>query len=155
VTTLAAAAAGEIEAAGWTISDLPSARDGERHWRLTPAAADATRQVVIVVHERSSVLVCYSVAADRVEPAARGAVAELLTMANYGLLEGNFEVDLGDGEVRFKTSAYVADTRSIAAVVARLINFNVAVFDLYRDALVEVASGRVGPTAALAAVEGG
>jgi hypothetical protein len=47
----------------------------------------------------------YSVMPDRVPEERRTAVALLLARVNYGLILGNFEIDLDDGEVRFKASA--------------------------------------------------
>jgi len=42
---------------------------------------------------------------DRKAPAHRiAAVAEYITRANWGLSVGNWEIDLNDGETRFKTS---------------------------------------------------
>jgi len=48
--------------------------------------------------------VFYSVIPVTAPEDRRIAVAELLTRANYGMLIGNFELDLDDGEIRYKTS---------------------------------------------------
>jgi hypothetical protein len=41
---------------------------------------------------------------EKAPEAARNAVAEYITRANYGLIIGNFELDYDDGTIRFKTS---------------------------------------------------
>jgi hypothetical protein len=46
----------------------------------------------------------YVVAPAKAPEAARMAVAEFITRANYGLRIGNFEMDFSDGEVRYKSS---------------------------------------------------
>ena len=48
----------------------------------------------------------------KVEEDKRAAVAEYLTRANYGLHVGNFEMDMTDGEVRYKTTG-VADENTM------------------------------------------
>lgn len=44
----------------------------------------------------------YSVLNLKVEPDRFAAVSEFITRANYGLRNGNFELDYADGEVRYK-----------------------------------------------------
>jgi hypothetical protein len=55
-------------------------------------------------HEVAGSLAIYSVLPSRIPEERRDAVALLLTRINYGLIVGNFELDLDDGEVRFKAS---------------------------------------------------
>jgi hypothetical protein len=49
-------------------------------------------------------LYVYALAGFVVPENRRAEVAEFITRANYGMRVGNFELDLGDGEVRFKVS---------------------------------------------------
>lgn len=49
-------------------------------------------------------LLCYIIAPANIAEDMRGAVAEYITRANYGLYIGNFEMDYSDGEVRYKVS---------------------------------------------------
>ena len=46
----------------------------------------------------------YAVAPIKTPDEVRPAVSEYVTRANYGLRIGNFELDYGDGEVRYKSS---------------------------------------------------
>ncbi len=46
----------------------------------------------------------YVYAPIKAEGAARQAVGEYITRANYGMRIGNFEFDFGDGEIRYKSS---------------------------------------------------
>jgi hypothetical protein len=55
-------------------------------------------------HEDAGSLAVYSVLPVHVPEERRTAVALLLARINYGLIIGNFELDLDDGEVRFKAS---------------------------------------------------
>jgi len=45
----------------------------------------------------------------------RGAVAEFINRANYGIIIGNFEMDFADGEIRYKTSIDVQGDKLTSA----------------------------------------
>lgn len=84
----------------------------------------------------------------------RSAMAELLTRVNFGLPVGNFEMDLTDGEVRFKTSVDVTGDRLSTALFEALFETNAAAMDIYLPALEAVRDGRMAPDEAVAMVEG-
>src|SRR5512142_1586506 len=52
-------------------------------------------------------------------------VAEFITRANYGMIIGNFELDYGDGEIRYKTSVDVEDIEISEALVRHMVYANV------------------------------
>lgn len=82
---------------------------GERDvYRLAWEHGSERVPVYIEVAPAAHLLLGYGVALVEVPPERRLAVAELITRINYGLPVGNFELDLGDGEVRFKSSASYA-----------------------------------------------
>ncbi len=72
---------------------------------------------------------------------ARAAMAEFLTRANFGMAIGNFEMDYGDGEVRFKTSIDVSQDRLSAGLLAPLVWINVATMDRYLPGILDVLAG--------------
>jgi hypothetical protein len=84
----------------------------------------------------------------------RAATMEYLTRANYGMTIGNFEMDLDDGEVRFKTSLDVRGDRLSPALVKQQVYANVNAMDFYLTGLLEVIEGRATPLEAIAAIEG-
>ena len=51
----------------------------------------------------------------------RPALCETIARANYGLYLGNFEMDMGDGELRFKSSLPVNDAEPSDNQIRRLI----------------------------------
>ena len=69
----------------------------------------------------------------------RRKVVEYITRANYGLKNGNFELDYNDGEIRYKTFVPVLDD---AAPSEELIRFSifvgVAMVSRYSDGIAEV-----------------
>ena len=47
---------------------------------------------------------CYHTAPIKAPLEQRTAISEFITRANYGLTNGNFEMDFSDGELRYKTT---------------------------------------------------
>ncbi|MDE3175249.1 MAG: YbjN domain-containing protein [Pseudomonadota bacterium] len=54
----------------------------------------------------------------------RAAMQELLTRANFGMFVGAFELDLDDGEIRFKTAVDFRGDRLSAALVRNAVETN-------------------------------
>jgi hypothetical protein len=86
-------------------------------------------------------------------PDRRLPMAEFLTRANYGLTIGNFEMNVDDGAIRFKTSLDVEGDRLSAALAAQLVYHNVGALDLYLPGIQAIVAGAT-PGEALARVEG-
>ncbi len=74
----------------------------------------------------------------------RGAVIEALTRINYQLIYGNFEMDLADGEVRFRT---VVETEKELddPMIERVLNANLNAADRYFAALMTITYGNASP----------
>lgn len=78
----------------------------------------------------------------KVEEDKRAAVAEYLTRANYGLHVGNFEMDMTDGEVRYKTTGVAdEDTMPGLDVIRRLTYVGFSMFDRYVPSLLSILYG--------------
>ncbi len=81
-------------------------------------------------------------------------VAEFITRANYGMIIGNFELDYGDGEIRYKTSVDVEDTEIPEPLVRHMIYANVLTMDKYFPGLMRVLYAGIDPVSAIDEVEG-
>lgn len=112
---------------------------------------------VVVAQWSDTQLAVYCVCSLNVPPARRAAVMELVTRANYGLRLGCFELDLDDGEVRFRASLDfegIEPSSSTSVALARsLLYTSVATMGRYAPALVDVVDG-ADAKAALAPIEG-
>jgi hypothetical protein len=106
------------------------------------------------VREASSQVIVHGVVPWPVPERVRSPVATYLTLANYGLLVGNFEMDLSDGEVRFKTSLDFEGCKLQRRLVRNLVAVNLRALERYLPGLVAVVSGG-DPEAAIAAIESG
>lgn len=83
----------------------------------------------------------------------RPAVMEFLTRANYGLLIGNFEMDIHDGEIRYKTSLDVEGDDLTPALVKQLVYANVLTMDRYFLGLEAVLDETQTPAQAIKMIE--
>ncbi|MBD2436570.1 YbjN domain-containing protein [Nostoc sp. FACHB-110] len=85
----------------------------------------------------------------------RLAVTEFLTRANFGLIVGNFEMDLQDGELRYKTYSIEAEGCNINPdLIGQLIFANLMIMDRYLPGIMSVIYANVAPELALKQVEG-
>jgi hypothetical protein len=98
-------------------------------------------------------LLVYSLPSNTIPADRRPAVAEALCRINYGLILGNWEMDVRDGEIRYKTSVDVRGVEPSVEMVQHLVFMNVVMTDRYLPALLGVAYGQQSPEAAVAAVE--
>lgn len=117
--------------------------------------------VISRIHPERQQLAVYSVWEERVAEPHRGNVAEFLHRANYGLVLGNFEIDLSDGEVRFKVGLDVEGLRLDwprsspvgPAMMKQAFYAAVSLFDKYLPGLRAVAGG-ADAHAAIRVIEG-
>lgn len=134
---------------GWAPQIVPgepvvrvSVRGEHGSWDAFGHAREEDQQVVI-----------YSVCPLEAPQPRRAEVMDFVTRANYGLLIGNFELDLDDGELRYKTSLDVKGDRLSPALLRQLIWDNVAITDKYLPGLHAVIEEDVSALSALARVE--
>lgn len=107
------------------------------------------------VDEPLDLVVCCARIATRVPEARRGAVCELLTRINYALRIGNFEMDLRDGELLFRTAVDVEGGELTPQMVDSLVGTGYFTFERYFPAIMRVVYGGASPEESLAAPEGG
>ncbi|MBR3796237.1 MAG: YbjN domain-containing protein [Clostridia bacterium] len=102
-----------------------------------------TAQMIILVRDdHFAALTTLPLAADENH---RLAMAEFLTRINWGMRNGNFEMSMDTGEIRFKTYVHVGaqPLDPAAARLATLLPF--LMIDRFGDALLEVLFGFKSP----------
>lgn len=108
-------------------------------------------QFTLRVYEEAFIAVAkIDVAAGQDE---RVAVAEFLTRANYGLREGNFEMDYRDGEIRYKDYVPCGTRAPEPEVIRGAIMIPCAMIRRYGDSLVAVLFSLESPEMAIARAE--
>jgi hypothetical protein len=115
--------------------------------------ANGDQRVLAQVNVEREVLLVYAYAMANIPEPRRLAVAEFLTRANYGILVGNFELDLRDGEVRYKASLAFRDVPLTHPMIAQCLYPAVQTLDQYLPGLLAVGFGDTDPEAAIATVE--
>ncbi len=121
---------------------------------------DLVRLAFVGAHGRWAVLAQWSAADDHlsvfsvapmaVPPDRRPAVSELVLRVNFGLRVGSFDLDLDDGELRFRTSQDFEGVAVEPALVRACLLYNLAAMDHHFEAVHAVISGRA-PSEALRA----
>ena len=133
-------------------------------WPLSVAQDDALKMTFKGEHgewtcfaqarEEQKQMIFYSVCPITVPNDRRAMVAEFITRANYGMILGNFELDLSDGEVRYKTSIDANGEELVIPLVKPVVYSNVLMMDKYLPGLSAVAYGNVDPQTAILQIEG-
>lgn len=108
------------------------------------------RLMVIVREDDFSVLAQIPLSADE---NSRLAVAEYLTRANFNIRNGNFELDMNTGEIRYKTYVHVGEGAMNLKAARLAILLPLMMLDRFGDELLEVIFGYKSPREAFEAVE--
>ena len=130
-----------LKAAGWE----PERHDEEGGWTafVTWAQEGVIRAVVARVSEELERFALYLLFQPNVPEDRRAEVAELLTRANDGLADGNFEMSYDSGEVRLKIAVDFSGMHLEPRFVRNAILDAVEVNEVYEAALVAVMEGKM------------
>lgn len=85
--------------------------------------------------------ISYAVIDMNADEAQRKEVAEFLTRANYGLNLGNFEMDMNDGEIRYKYAVDCDHCTLSSQMIESSLDIPIAMFQRYGDDLLKVMFG--------------
>ena len=98
-------------------------------------------------------LIFHSVYPEAITPDKYDVLLEYIARANYGMLGGNFEIDLSDGDLRYRTSVTVPDVELSLLTIKQVVYDNVTAMDLYLPGIQAVLSGEFSPADAIERVE--
>ena len=108
-------------------------------------------QMVAIVREDSiSTLTTLPLTADTDH---RLAMAEYLTRANWGMRNGNFELNMADGEIRYKTYVHVGQQAPDMAACRMATMLPFLMIDRFGDGLIDVLFGFKSPREAFEAIQ--
>ena len=110
-------------------------------------------QCFATIDEEKQWFTFYSILPSNVPEEKRVEIAEFVTRANYGLVIGNFEMDYGDGEVRYKTSIDVEGGELSPKMIENLMRANLMTMDRYFAGIMGVLYGDRDPAEAIAEME--
>lgn len=109
---------------------------------------------IVDVREKDYLIYVFSpLGPDKGDAATMKRTAEFLTRANYGLVFGNFEMDMHDGEIRYKTFVPCGGEAPCADVIRRSIYVPASMLDRYGDGLLKVLYSDIDPEKACSMCE--
>ena len=133
----------------WRYEEIP----GESAIRFSFSGKNARYDCFGRVNEEHEIFVFYCIVPLRVPEPQRPVIAELLSRINYGLNIGNFELDMNDGEIRYKTSIDVEGGELTSRMAETLIAVNISTTDRYFPAFTDVMYAGVAPVEAVVRIE--
>jgi hypothetical protein len=131
----------------------PQAVDGSSAFVCGFRGANGDQRVLAQVNVEREVLLVYAYAMVNVPEHRRSAMAEFVTRANYGMLLGNFELDLRDGEIRYKCSLGFRDVPLTHPMIAQCLYPAVQVMDQYLPGVLGVGFGDKDPDQVVTEIE--
>lgn len=138
-----------LAADGW----YPQPIEGTTAYRSGFNGDSGKFRVISHVNVELEQLYIYVLAEVNVPEDTRLAVAEFMTRANYGMRIGNFELDFGDGEVRYKSSIDFEGQELTDTLIHNAIYPAVSTMDRYFPSMLKVAFGGASPADAVDEVE--
>lgn len=101
---------------------------------------NAVFPIYIYIFEDSHIIEVYSYLDTVISENKRAGVSEFCTRVNSGMPIGNFEFDMEDGEVKYKTSIALGDNIEFLTddVIDRLIEINYNNIDLYYPGFMQI-----------------
>lgn len=117
------------------------------------AGTQHTFRCVLEAHESLKQILFYVLAPESVPPEKRVAVMAFITRANYGMRIGNFEMDLDDGEVRYKTAIDLEHVQASNRLIDTMMGIALTTMDRYFAGVLRVVFGNVDPAEAIRAIE--
>jgi len=126
---------------------------GEPRFMLAISGDNAHYVCHLRVDEERCFVLFYTLCPLVVPEPDRPRMADFVARANYGLPIGNFELDLRDGEIRFKTSMDVEDAQVTEALLRPLVYANTHTMDRYMPGIVQVLYQGGDPAAVVEAID--
>jgi hypothetical protein len=120
---------------------------------------DTEWSVQVIVRDEDSRIIAYAIGLDDVSPQHRREVVDFTAMANSGLLVGNFEIDLDDGEIGVRVGVdldgVTLDDDSLTALLNNMLGSALGVLEQYGAAIEAVAAGELDAVQAYARAQHG
>lgn len=120
--------------------------------RCSVALKGKLKSCKLVIHLLEKCFIVYAYVSVRADADCRAAICDYLQRANFGLRWGNFEMDMNDGEIRYKVLVDCgddADHLPTDSLLRRSFYFPPAMLDKYGDGMLSVMYGMETPEAAI------
>lgn len=114
------------------------------------------KKINYIVDVKDDEYVVYAISplgADEDDEKMMTAMAEFICRANYGLKNGNFELDMRDGEIRYKSFVDCEGITPTAEMIRNSIYCPASMFDRYSSGIVDIIFGNSTAKEAIAKCE--
>lgn len=114
------------------------------------------KKINYIVDVKDDEYVVYAISplgADEDDEKMMTAMAEFICRANYGLKNGNFELDMRDGEIRYKSFVDCEGFTPTAEMIRNSIYCPASMFDRYSSGIVDIIFGNSTAKEAIAKCE--
>ena len=129
-------------------------------WAFTKLKGESTLQLgfqdehaqwtcYAIARDKESQFLFYSVYPTTVSEQQRPTIAEYLTRANHGLIQGNFEFDFDNGEIRYKTSLDTTHLSINPKAIQQLVYTNVTIMGHYLPGIFDILDKGINATEAI------
>lgn len=119
------------------------------------SGATGTYKCLFHAKEESDTLAFYMQLGPKAPPQHRIKIAEYIARANYGLVIGNFEIDMRDGEIRFKNSLCVKDGQLTFPMIYLAISLSLRTVNKFLPGFMMILFGGADAATAFAKTEEG
>jgi hypothetical protein len=106
---------------------------------------------VATVDDDDNIITIFSRVPENCPPARRAAMCEFLVRANYGMTHGAFDMDIEDGEIRYRVGTDLQDMVLTPKHLQSITNYNLATMATFLPAIRAVIAGTT-PAAAMEAI---
>ena len=133
-------------------------------WTFTKLKGESTLQLAFqnehgqwtcyaIARDQQSQFIFYSVYPTIIPDHQRPTITEYLTRANHGLVQGNFEFDLDNGEIRYKTSLDITHLSINPKAIQQLVYTNVTIMGHYLPGILSILEQDISATEAMKHLE--
>lgn len=130
---------GWLESEGWTFDFS----EEKCLLRTKVALNNAMTSAQLIVDVKDDFYLVYVISPVKGVEENLGELMKFLSMANFGLTNGNFELDVSDGEFRYKTFVNCDGIDKLpATVIQDSLCMGCAMMDRYGDSLVALSMGQ-------------
>lgn len=118
--------------------------DEEEKIFITGMDIDKLGYCYIIIPVYRDEYVVYTIYEEKIRDQYLNLMAEYLHRVNYGMQNGNFEMDYDDGEVRYKVFTIAKEGNISEDTIRRNILTGVVMFRKYGDGMLKIMTGEKG-----------
>jgi len=106
--------------------------------KLEISGVNTNFHVFLLVDEKQESLLCNTYLKQKVPHSKRLEVCDFMNRVNYELANGNFEMDMDNGEIRYRTFLDLADAKPSKGQIQNIIWNGIQEFDSYYSGLINL-----------------